>query len=261
MPRRARSTPRKPPPPPGAKLTIAIEGDGITPKDVSLRQLSELLAATAEAFDAIASDRNGPSPTVSLAKVKNGSAAYELVSDDRRARPVVRSFVATARQRGKNASVRTRKALGRLRQVAGKNGALRIEPEGPAKPIYLAAPAEVLSTEIEEGTVVRGRVVGVRIDVRDQGAVTLRYDDGGQGDFGSSLELTIRAAALIGKQVAARVTFLRGEEKDHAGEIEALEEKAPDSGFLDAIRKAREQLRAKGVVIDSAAWLADEDEQ
>jgi hypothetical protein len=46
-----------------------------------------------------------------------------------------------------------------------------------------------------------------------------------------------------------------------AGEIEALEERTPEGGFLDAIRKARAALRKKGVVVDSATWLADEDEQ
>src|SRR5437870_668593 len=64
------------------ELTIAIAGEGITPKDVPLRQLAELLEATAAAFEAIAAEKHLDAPNISLLRVKKGSAAYALHCED-----------------------------------------------------------------------------------------------------------------------------------------------------------------------------------
>jgi hypothetical protein len=255
--------PRRAPPKP-LKLTIALTGEGITPKDVSLRQLAELLDATAGTFDSLAAERRVNPPTVSLAKVKEGSAAYELYSSDRQADRVAASFVTAVRRRGKGSSPRTRKSLERMHRVSTQTGALRIDPIHPspkAKPLYLAAPLKEEATQLEEATVVYGRVVGLRIDVRDKAVVTLRYDDGGQGDFEASPEMLQTAAGLLGRSVAAKVTFLRGDEQDWEGEIEEIEERAGAGHFMETIKRARRELQEKGIVIDASTWVVDSDDE
>jgi len=254
------SKPRKPKLP--TKLTIAIDGEGVTLKDIGLRQLAQLLEATASAFEAVAQEKHLEAPKLSLAKAKQGSAAYELVSDDPQADRVVKSFVTTVRKRGKGSSPRTRTSLLRLHSTATKTGAgLRIDSGEPGdkkqKPLYLAIPIEEDTSHVEEGTVVYARVVGLKLDAHDRGTVMLRYDDGGSGDFESSPDLLTEAARLIGKHVAARVTFQRGE-VDFEGEIERLEERAAPSQFLEAVSAARKTLEEQGIVFDATAWLAEE---
>src|SRR5687767_3200452 len=113
--------PRKPPKTTKTtKFTIAIAGEGITPKDVPLRQLAELLEATAATFEAIAAEKKIEPPKLSLSQVKMGSAAYDVVSEDRYAGRAVSSFVTTVRRRGKGASPRTRNSLSRLHRIASK---------------------------------------------------------------------------------------------------------------------------------------------
>ena len=255
--------PRRAPPKP-LKLTIALTGEGITPRDVSLRQLAELLQATAATFDSLAADRKVNPPTVSLAGVKEGSAAYELYSSDRQADRVAASFLAAVRRRGKGTSPRTRRSLQRMHNVSAKTGSLRIDPPKPApkaKPLYLAPPVQDADTQLEEATVVYGRVVGLRIDARDQAAVTLRYDDGGQGEFETSIEILQRAAGLLGRSVAGRVTFLRGEEQDWEGSLEEIEEHAEPGAFMEAIRRACQELQEKGIVIDASTWVVERDDE
>jgi hypothetical protein len=257
-----RSRKRPPKGPTDAKLTIAIVGEGVTPKNVTLRQLAALLEATATTFDALAADRNIEAPHLSLTRVKDGSAAYELHSQDRQASRAIDSFVATIRRRGKNASPRTRASLTRLHAVVTKAGAsLRIDPVHAttnAKPIYLAAPLAEDDVSVEEGTVVFGRIVGLRLDARDRASVTIRYDDGGTGEFDAEADFLDRAARLIGRTVSARVTFHRGDSKDYEGMIEDLEERPAPVELMTAIAKARAQLAERGIVISAKEWLAEE---
>lgn len=119
--------PRKPSKP--ARLTIAIGGEGVSLRDVSLRQLAELLEATAATFEAVALEKQLPVPNVALTKVKAGSAAYELVSEDQGAERVYKSVLQVVRDRGKDSSPRTRRGMSRMLQAAGKTGPLRFEPE------------------------------------------------------------------------------------------------------------------------------------
>lgn len=257
--------PTKKPPRPETRITIAIDGDGVTPADVGLRQLAALLEATAAALDAVAEERKIDPPRLSLAKVKHGSAAYELASVDARSARVVQGFVTTVRRRGKGASPRTRSALHRLHSVAAKTGALRLDlvrtrADVEPQSIYVASPVENDDTTIEEGTVIFGRVVGIKLDAFDRASVTMRYDDGGQGQFDADANLVDVAAHMIGRHVAARVTFLRGEERDFEGAIEHLEERPPLGSFMEAIEHARQQLDEEGVQVDAAAWLGEERE-
>lgn len=256
---------KKRPPKKETKLTIAIHGEGVGLKDVGLRQLAQLLEATAGAFEAVAREKRLEPPKLSLAKAKRGSAAYDLVSEDPQAERVTRDFVSTVRKRGKGSSPQTRSSLARLYSVGTKtSGAgLRIDPDGTAgsksRSVYLASPVDDDSGLVEEGTVVYARVTGLKLDFHDRGTVVLRYDDGGSGEFGASPDLLSVGARLLGRHVVARVTFQRGE-RDFEGEVESLEERAPPSSLLDAVTDARRALLDHGVVFDARAWFAEAEE-
>jgi hypothetical protein len=252
----------KPKPPSPTRLAIAVEGEGLGPKDLPVRHLAELLEATAATFDALAAERQMDKPNLSLARIASGSVRLEFVSEDQHAARLVRAFWTAVKHRGKGTSPRTRRQLIRLHHAAARTGAaLRIDPidgKSGTKPIYLAAPAEEERARIEQATVVFARVVGVNIDVQEQGSVTLRYDDGGSGEFGADLEIMTRAAALIGHPVEANVTFAKGEETRRPLNIEGIRKRKPQSSLVAALEEARHAMTAQGIVYDSTALIAED---
>lgn len=259
MARKPKGGKRKP-----TTLTIAIEGEGVGLGDIPLRQLAELLETTASTFEAIAAEKNLDPPRLSLVKASKGSAAYALASEDEQAPRVVDGFVSMVRKRGKGSSPKTRRAYGRLHKVGTKTpgGGLRVDPPQKAtnakpKPIILSAPLTEDEPKIEQGTTVFARVVGVKIDAHERATVTLRYDDGGSGEFDADADGIRESAKLIGDPVEARVTFVRSEGQDWAGRIEHIQKRRQQYSLSEALKKARASLAADGVVIDSREWLAD----
>ncbi len=246
------------------KLALAVEGEGLGPKDIPLRHLTELLEAAAATFEALAAEKQIDPPRLSLARITSGSARYEFVSADRQAARVVGAFWTAVKHRGKGTSQRTRHQLGRLYRAAMRTGgALRVEhidSKRAAKPIYLAAPIEEDRARIEEATVVFARVVGINIDSHEDASVTLRYDDGGSGEFGADLDVLRKAAELIGQPVEANVTFAKGEETRLALSIERIRRRKAQSSFMAAIEEARQSLTAKGIVYDSTQILAEDED-
>jgi hypothetical protein len=256
--------PAKPKPPKPTRLTLAVEGEGLGPNDIPLRNLIELLEATAATFEALATEKQLAPPKMSLARITHGSARYEFVSDDRQAPRLTDAFWSAVKHRGKGLSQKTRRQLGRLHRAAARTGAaLRIDPvdgKRTAKPIYLAAPIEEDRARIEEATLVYARIVGVNIDAHERASVTLRYDDGGSGEFGADLETLTQAAALIGHPVEASVTFAKGEEARLPLNIEAIRQRKPQSSFMAAIEEARRSMTARGIVYDSTKLIAEDQE-
>lgn len=254
----------KPKPPGLTRLALAIEGEGLGPKDINVRHLVELLEAMAATFDALAAERKIDAPSLSLAKISSGSVRLELVSEDRHAPRLVDDFWTAVKHRGKGTSPKTRRQLGRLHRAAARAGAaLRIDPIGGkrgAKPIYLAVPVEEERAKIEEATVVFARVVGVNIDAHEKASVTLRYDDGGSGEFGADIEILTRAAALIGHPVEANVTFAMGEDAKLPLHIEGIRKRKPQSSLMAALDEARRALTLKGIVYDSTKIIAEDEE-
>jgi len=242
-------------------MTIAVGGEGVTPKDLSLRQLAELLQAMATTIEAVAAENAVQAPRFSLAKVQNGSAALRLVSDDEQAPMVRKSVLAAVRTRGRLNSPPTRSALLRLHKTAAKTGPLRIESEEAgkkSKPIFLSVPVEIPETFVEDVTVVFGRIVGVRVVGTDEGKVMIRYDDGGTGEFEADPEMLTRAANLIGRHAACHVTIHRSEQHDMEGRLEDVEEQAQEADLMAELDRVREQLIARGVVVDAEAWRREE---
>lgn len=245
-----------------SSLTIAIGGEGVTPKDLTLRQLAEILEATASTIEAVAAEKEVAAPRFSLAKVLTGSAKLRLISEDQQAPMVRKSVLGAVRTRGRSNSPKTRRAMLRLYDVAAKTGPLRFESEDAgekSKPLLLSVPVEIAETFVEEATVVFGRIVGVRVVGGDEGAVMIRYDDGGSGEFEADPEILTRAAALIGGHAACHVTFQRGEQRDMEGRLEDLDERSHEVDIMAELGRVREQLQAQGIVVDAAAWRREED--
>src|SRR5262249_43923689 len=153
----------------------------VTPQDLPLRRLAELLEATATTIEAVAAEKQVEVPKFSVAEVLKGSAAYRLVSEDEQAPMVRKSVLAAVRSRGRTNSLQTRDALLRLHQVASKTGPLRLELEADGKKkaqkVFLSVPVELDDTFVEDATVIYGRVIGAKLVGTDDGVVTLRYDN------------------------------------------------------------------------------------
>ncbi|HSJ99715.1 MAG TPA: hypothetical protein VK932_00685 [Kofleriaceae bacterium] len=250
--------PRTPKPPKPATLTIAIDGAGVTPKDVSLRNLIEVLEAAAYTFEAIADEKRLGRPKLSLARIKEGSAELHIYSEDRQTPRVFDRFVAVARRRGKGASPNTRRGLERIHNAGARAGAtIRIGGK-TRRPLLLAAPVPEDETKIQEATVVFARVVGVNIDARERATVKLRYDDGGSHEFVADSDTLGKAATLIGLPVEARVTLARGESTDSGLSIESIKQRRPQSSFMALLEETRERMIARGIVYDSTAIIAED---
>jgi len=249
-PRRATSKP--------ASLTIAVDGAGVSPKDISLRQLIELLEAAAYTFEVIADEKRLDPPKLSLAAVRGGSAEYNVYSEDRQAARVFDTFVTAVRRRGKGASPETRHGLERLHDAGARAGAaIRIGAK-TNRPLLLAAPIPEDKTKIQETTVVLARVVGVSIDAREQATVRLRYDDGGSHVFVADPDILGKAATLIGLPVEAHVTFARGESTDAALSIESIKKRREPGSFVALLEETRARMIEKGIVYDAAALIAED---
>lgn len=248
-------------------LEIAIEGDGLSPADVSVRQLSDLLQATASVLEAIAEEQGLPAPTLRLVAVKEGSAAYDLMSPDGDSSSLFNEFRKTAKERAQNSSPKIRQSFIRLHSTtAARLGSLRIavcDASGKqrGKPVHLAPPIEPKAAleAIENLTEIYARVVGVAIRRGDRAMVSLRGDDGPTEDFEADFDIAQTAAQYFNKTVVASVSYVMGADRNQAGRLEnVVAWEAVDT--LDAIRSAREELQKDGVEINVAEWLAELDE-
>jgi hypothetical protein len=244
-----------------AQLEIAVEGEGISPNEISIRHLAELLEASAATIDALAAESQRPSTVPSLRAILIGSAAYVLESDKVVWPPLVAQFHEAVRSRGSGHSDKVRAGLGRLFR-AGKIGSVRVRALGLlderyAKPVHLAAPLEAASLDIAHATVVYGKIVGV--NEFDHGStVKLELADGGRQEFQAESLLAIRAAKLFGKKIRATVTAVWDSSKNRDWALESFDSWADDD-LLDAIDKVRADLAAKGVTIDPDAWMREID--
>lgn len=243
-------------------LRIAIEGDGLGPSDVGIKQLAEFLDATAATLDAIAAEHNLPSPRPSLVAVRKGSAAYELTSDAPTWDPVVIDFYEAAKARGEGRPRAVRRGLERLFGVSSKLGAVRIAPAGTTdgirrRPIHLAVPLGEVASSTSFGTTIHGRIVGVHESDRSF-SVRIALAEGGRQDFETTEEVARSAARRFGEKVRATATG-RWDGESVSGYAITDIEPWDDVDFLQALAEIRDELAHDGVEIDPDEWIAELD--
>lgn len=245
-------------------FTIAVGGEGVSPRDLPLRRLTELLEATAATIEAVAAENQVETPRFSVAEVLEGSAEYRLISEDQQASLVHKSVLDAVKSRGRKRSLQTRNAMLRLYQIASKIGPLSFESKIAGKKtekVVLSVPVELDERFIEEATVVYGRVIGARIVGvgAEDGKVEIRFDDGGSGEFEAELEILAQAASLIGRHVACHVTYQSGSQRDMEDRLEDIEEHPRDVDLVAELTRVRDQIRDRGIVIDAEAWRREEE--
>jgi hypothetical protein len=252
--------PKKPPKWPG--LELAIVGEGLSPSDINVRHLAELLQAAASAVEAVAEEKGVEAPELRLIEVKEGSAAYDLTSPSPEATNVIRDLYDAAKTRGRQSSSKVCNAISRLHD-ASKLGSLRLLPHdlhgvSRVKAIHLAPPVEQSNVELDAGTETQGRVVGVIAGRGDSTTVRLRLDRGGTENFDATPEIGELAARLFNRRVTACVTYRLSHDTEIAGSIERV---LPwdDADLFDVLRDVREEAEAEGIEIDVAAWLDELD--
>jgi hypothetical protein len=235
-------------------LELAIEGEGLSPKDVNVRQLAELLEATASVMEAIAAERGLEAPILRLVEVHDGSAAYELTSESEDAPDVLRAFYSAAKSRARASSQKVKSAMSRLHN-ASKQGSLRLVPRdshgtAKAKAIHLAPPVHEKNIPLESGTEIQGRVIGVIISRGDTARVRFRSDNGRTDEFVAEPDVADAAARLFNKRAVASVSYYIGRGSYDAGAINKINS-WDGSDIFDVLH----DIEADGIAIDTAAWL------
>jgi hypothetical protein len=247
--------------PQNEELEVAVAGEGVTPADLSIRDVAELLDALGAAVEAAAKALMLPVPLVSLAEVRPGSAAYALKAPATpQANAAIRLVYDAARTRGRGQPADLRRALERMHAV-GKVGAgvrLTIVGAKPGAPIMLAPLLDIAESVLEETEEVHAHVVGVSVGKAGMN-VRLRIEGKRTETFSADEDVAKQAARLFNRRVRARVVFRRSVAVEEAGEIEELE-LWEDLDFLDAVRAIRQDLSAEGIVLDARDWLGREGE-
>ncbi|GAB4111061.1 MAG: hypothetical protein OHK0013_47030 [Sandaracinaceae bacterium] len=245
-------------------LEVAIVGAGVTPDEVPVRELLEMLGAAVALLDALAKDSSKPSAHVALTAVRPGSAAYLLRAtqpdhDAEFGRHASR-FYSTIENRGRGASPDVRRHLVRLHRSGANLGAVRVRysaRDEEREPLITSAPLEVVPAEIGASTVMHATVVGVEAK-RGGCVVTIKPDDGsGKVDLEAEPLLAERAARLFNRTVRVIVGY-SWDLHDARGDW-VLRDIVPWSRepFLELI----EELRAEGVTFDRRALLAELEEE
>jgi hypothetical protein len=116
-----------------------------------------------------------------------------------------------------------------------------------------------VSTEpltIDEATELHGRIVGLSLAAGGDIVVRVRPDDSRTiVEAVSSEALGKSAARRFGQTVRALVDYEHVGAKSSAT-LERLEDWEPDD-FLNVMRSVRDDLAARGVVVDAAEWLEE----
>lgn len=190
---------------PKALLEVAFDAEGVSPKDIDVRQLAKLLTATAELIEAVAVSRDLDVPSVRLTEVRDGSAAYRLSSEAPSAEPTVRHLYDVAKARAQDETEEVRQAYARV-VSSGDGLPVRLAPRAktlPRRPILLAPLAPRTKTELVIADQVYGKLTGLQIR-GEHLRVTIK-GDGRAEDFvaGDDQATLVR---MFGKNVRALVS-------------------------------------------------------
>jgi hypothetical protein len=240
-------------------LEIAVVGKGISPKDISIDHLAELLHAATEALSSIAAEAGLPRIMPSLKSVKRGSAVYEFVSAEPTWPTAVDRFYGAVSSRGQHDSPRVRRSLARLFQSA-RIGALRVAVPGEQRhpPLIMAAPLEPEPLHVEFSRVLYGRAVGVN-ELERGWSVKIALVDGGRIELDTTEPLAQLAARLFGRFVRAEARFARDGEAETPFQLCDLAAWANED-LIATMDGVRESLRKDQIKVPTKEWLKELDD-
>jgi hypothetical protein len=244
-------------------LEVAITGAGVTPDEVPVRELLEMLGATVALLDALARDSSKPSTHVALTAVQPGSAAYVLRAtqpehDGEFGRNASR-FYSTLQNRGRGESPDVRRHLMRLHNSGAGRGAVRVNfwaKDDRREALITSAPLEVVPSELGASTVLYGTVVGIEAK-RGGCTVTVKPDDGG-GKVNLDAEpfLAERAGRLFNRSVRVVATYTW--DLHDARADWSLREIA--AWTRESFAEVLAEIRSEGLAFDRRALLAELEE-
>lgn len=243
-------------------MELAIEAPGISPKDIPIRHLVELLEATSAALDAVARESGVEPPVMRLVGLHEGSAAYDLYSDAENAANVVQKFHEAIKDCGATSGASVRKALARLHAV-GKDARVRVTSKVPVRGkkhsavLYVQQLAETDELQSEMAAEYYGRVVGLQVR-NGQTYVRLRYDDGGTEEFRAGPDVERKVAQFFNCTVRMYVLHMLHGSEWTESYIESIEEWSGED-FLAVMQSLRSDLSKKGISVDVEAWLQELD--
>lgn len=246
-------------------LEVAIAGTNLSPADIPVRHLIELLEAAVSALDAIAQERGAKMEPPRLLEVRGGSAAYELRLPEPSSGPIVEELLGHVESRSVHSSPAIRRAIARLHR-AGKQGSVRlrlVNSSGePSKPLFVAPPVQMAYAPFETTSEVYARVVAVSASKGDKVSVRLRLDDGGTVEFDANRDVASIAGRLFLKSVRAEVAYEVTADGEQGSELINIEpfEVVPDDEFLGAFDRISAALVSSGHTMRASDWLKELDE-
>jgi hypothetical protein len=209
-------TERDPAAPLGRPMISLRLGDGdISPADISLRQLSEVLAAAAASLEGAAKESGNREPQLALTAIKHGSAKYEITaryeSADEAFRAVASELQRSLETEPDDLPSALRKPFLRLAAAAG-DYPLQITFYDPsrsqrAKTLPIPPPSFYLRSYVEGTTVLYGRVYGVE-RLKSRYSVLFKVDEGLKLEMDSDEATASKSAALFNKPAEARAVFI-----------------------------------------------------
>ena len=241
------------------QLVIEIPGAGVSPGEVSARELAEILTGTAQLLESL----GAKDVRASLIAIEPGSAKYAFCStvpalDDRFGECAVR-VREIAENRGQNAAPAVRSALLKIHRVTAAHGGLRIAVRGAPTfardAVLVAPPLELVSPALSVTTVLHGHVVGVEA-LKNRYVVWFKPEEGPKLECDADARLALLAGRLFSRSARASVRLrwdpVSGRESD--GELVELEQWTRVD-VLDVFDAARREAEALGTPIDGAALL------
>lgn len=238
-------------------LEIAIAGQGVTPDEIPLRELLELLGAASQLIDAVAADATAH---IAMTEVRCGSAAYEVRATqeefDTSFEDVVERTYAAIERRGAGDPPDVRRALLRLHRAGANRGVVRVSGltrRGQLAPMLTSAPLEIVPTMLGAVTILHGTIVGVDA-LRGRYVVRLRPEEGPKIELDADAAMAQRAGRAFNHTVRCVVRYQWNLGDDRGSGWELLD---IDAWHREPLLDVLDEIRRDGVVFDRRAFLAE----
>lgn len=233
----------------------------MSPESVSLKELADVLQQTSAVVEAVAEGEGGSAPEVVLTEVRQGSAAYTMVSPDLTFEPMLERLFDAVTSRGHGFDRSVREAMKRLFKATSRVGRASFAFEGVER---LAEGATVDLTEpvvapvlTRYGTTIYGVLVAVAMRANGQDVVQLELEEGGRLQLDCSPEIADRAKVLFKRPVVATAFASWDGETTSDWDIEDIEEREGATDLLEALDGVRRRIAKASSPVDVDAWLAE----
>jgi hypothetical protein len=239
-------------------LNISVVGAGISPEDIPIGDLGNILRSTASLLRAVADERELTAPEVALTKIAKGSAVYAFTTTDPTADhafgPLVNLAHDAIKERGKGFSLPVRVALDRLYSSSAR-GPLQVSGTTRDRlldAVTMAQPLPIVAPSLDAVTTLYGRLTGITSTRSGFSAMLKPRDGRARADLYTDVDvLAERAGKLFNQNVRVAAKYsVSSEGKRNSWELLSISPWESTS-LLSVLDEIREDLASRGAAIDS----------